>query len=485
MGVSDDLDVFVYRREGITVDIGGFMIAQCRRTTFLVVMVCVNVIVYSGMLNATVINVPGDYSKVQDAINAASPGDTVSVASGRYAPSTNEEAFPISMKDGVRLLGAGASVCSLDAESTDRVVYCYNMSNADNIIAGFTITNGDNITRGGGIYCNYYTTMTIIDNTITSNSSDDRGGGIMLNNNCSGEISNNIITGNSTGWFGAGIGCDTDCSPSIVNNVITGNTSVSGGGGGISCHYSSNPNITNNVINGNTASQDGSGITLYFTSAPVITNTIVSNNSGGSAGIFAYQSSPSINYCDVWNNSTANYSGCSAGTGCISADPLFMNAGTGDYHLQTSSPCIDTGDNYAPDIPAYDFDGYSRIIDGNNDGNAVVDLGPFEHPEIVGKQEDERYAVSAFSIVKNPPNPFYDQTTIDYCLSQGIELNIIIYNVLGKRTVGLFSGFQEAGSYNIAWNGMDKIGRRCPSGVYYCEFKFENRLVIVKMLLMR
>jgi len=449
-------------------------------------MVCVYVIVYAGMLNATVINVPGDYSKVQEAINAATSGDTVAVAAGRYAPSTNEEAFPISMKDGVRLLGAGASVCSLDAESTDRVVYCYNMSNADNIIAGFTITNGDSITWGGGIYCYYYTTITITENVITSNSADDHGGGISLFANCSGKISNNIITGNSTGWFGGGIGCYQDCSPIIINNVITGNTAVSSGGGGISCHYSSNPNITNNVINGNNASQDGSGITLYFTSDPVITNTIVSNNSGGSGGIFAYESSPDINYSNVWNNSPADYYGCSAGTGCISADPLFMDAGTGDYHLQTSSPCIDTGDNYAPDIPDYDFDGNPRIIDGNDDGDAVVDLGPFEHPEIVGtKEENSTRASAIFSIAQNHPNPFENHTAIQYNMTGNSDVRISVYDILGDNIAVLFQGSKKTGIHEITWDGIDGRGEKCPSGVYYCEFKIEGSVKIIKLLLLR
>lgn len=457
----------------------------CIRTSYPLLSISVLCTILINMPGATVINVPGDYTKVQEAINAGSSGDTVAVAAGRYAPSTNEEAFPISMKDGVRLLGAGASICTLDAESTNRVVYCYYMGNVDNIIAGFTITNGDVSTWGGGIYCNYNTTMTITENIVVSNSADDHGGGIRFYNNCSGEISNNIITGNIANWFGGGIGCNTDCSPSIVNNVITGNTADSSGGGGISCHYSSNPNITNNVITGNTASQDGSGITLYFTSAPVITNNIICNNSGGSAGIFAYQSSPTINYCDVWNNSTANYYGCSAGTGCISADPLFVNASSGDYHLQTSSPCIDTGDNFAPAIPAYDFDGNPRIIDGNNDGSAVVDLGPFEHPEIVGFQEDISNVTTILRVVKTYPNPFSDHATICYVTYSDVELTITVYNVLGEKIIDLDAGFQEAAEHRIIWNGTNDREEKCPPGVYYCEFKCEGRIEIVKILLIK
>jgi hypothetical protein len=48
-------------------------------------------------------------------------------------------------------------------------------------------------------------------------------------------------------------------------------------------------------------------------------------------------------YCDVYDIEDYLYFGIAAGTGCISADPMYIDAGT-DFHLQSGSPCIDTGD---------------------------------------------------------------------------------------------------------------------------------------------
>jgi hypothetical protein len=42
------------------------------------------------------------------------------------------------------------------------------------------------------------------------------------------------------------------------------------------------------------------------------------------------------------------------------------------------SAAVDSGDNAAPGIPGSDLGGTPRIIDGNVDGTAVVDLGAFE-----------------------------------------------------------------------------------------------------------
>jgi hypothetical protein len=52
----------------------------------------------------------------------------------------------------------------------------------------------------------------------------------------------------------------------------------------------------------------------------------------------------------------------------------------GDYHLLQSSPCIDTGDpNYVPEPNETDLDGRPRVLDGDNDGIDVVDMGAYEY----------------------------------------------------------------------------------------------------------
>jgi hypothetical protein len=43
-----------------------------------------------------------------------------------------------------------------------------------------------------------------------------------------------------------------------------------------------------------------------------------------------------------------------------------------------NSPCIDAGVNTAPAIPAFDFHGDARVLDGNGDGSSVTDIGADE-----------------------------------------------------------------------------------------------------------
>ena len=104
-----------------------------------------------------------------------------------------------------------------------------------------------------------------------------------------------------------------------------------------------------------------------------------------------YDSSPALTNCILWgdtpeeifNNDEASvpvvtYSdiqGGYDGTGNIDDNPLLVDPANGDFHLHPCSPCIDAGDNEAPDLPDYDFEGDDRILDGDGIGTAIVDMG--------------------------------------------------------------------------------------------------------------
>ena len=57
-------------------------------------------------------------------------------------------------------------------------------------------------------------------------------------------------------------------------------------------------------------------------------------------------------------------------------DPGFVSAE--DHHLTEESPCVDSGENDAPDLPSTDFDGFERIQDGDHDAQIIVDAGAYE-----------------------------------------------------------------------------------------------------------
>ncbi|MBN2058234.1 MAG: DUF1565 domain-containing protein [Candidatus Saganbacteria bacterium] len=143
----------------------------------------------------------------------------------------------------------------------------------------------------------------------------------------------------------------------VFNHFATAEVSdclVSGGTGGIYAYASSSdtPVIRRSLhIEGCTIVDfDAYGVgndsdTVY------VKDCIISAAPGGSppAGTYgtwnysATQGAISVTYSDVYNNETSYYQ-TTTGSGTIASDAKFVNAAGGNYNLEPTSPCIDTGD---------------------------------------------------------------------------------------------------------------------------------------------
>ncbi len=262
------------------------------------------------------------------------------------------------------------------------------------IVQGNTISNNVQAgcsggIGGGGISIGGSSSAQILDNVISDNfmgSAD--GGGISLFAAGTPAIKGNIIRGNNaTGLSpcaqGGGISLVNVSDALIVQNLITGNEA--GCGGGISWLVPSGargPLLVNNTIADN-ISQQGSGIFADgFDAKTTLINNLVIGSAGQTAifcGNFNDTNPPIFKFNDVFSPSGSAYGGiCTDQTainGNISAGPLFVDSANGNYHLQPGSPSIEVGDNTAPNLPATDFDGDPRILDGDGNSQAVIDMG--------------------------------------------------------------------------------------------------------------
>jgi len=78
-------------------------------------------------------------------------------------------------------------------------------------------------------------------------------------------------------------------------------------------------------------------------------------------------------------------------------------------------------------------------------------------------------APGAFALLQNYPNPFNPATTIHYEVPErsGQNVELLVYDLLGRKVRTLVSGAAEAGYYRTTWDGMDDRGVPAGAGVYF------------------
>ena len=382
------------------------------------------------------------YLDLQKALDRAYYGcsSAIWVAAGTYEPCVPRDYPTFQLINGVSVYGHFAgnetslsqrnlndpgSETILDGNSNNNVVTASNLSQVTSL-DGFTITGassaGIKIENAG---------LTVKNCLITGNDSGTYGINADFNNNNTlpeTRIENSIVRDN---WpYGIYL-CDAN-SPVVITN-----SRIHGSDYGIDIENSSLPPVVtgcrifenydvgiydNNapatIINNWIYKNTSYGISLQSPrSVTIRNNTIVGNSSYGiycSSG-----TAPAITSCIIWgndsNSGSGQLAGCSATYSCIQGysgsdttniktDPCFTYILDGDdFHLKPASLCIDKGDPCFSDFNDKDIDGECRIIDGDNNGTSIVDMGAdelyrpkadFNHDNIVNFIDFAMFATS-------------------------------------------------------------------------------------------
>ena len=282
-------------------------------------------------------NGTGDAPTIQAAVDSAADYDVIELADGTYTGSSNRDIAVYDKYVSVRSESGNRDACIIDcqlAAPAFRVseVYtgaglslydltikrgkrncsgidCYSASaNAHDCV--FSYGQGTVITWTWGqafIFCE--------DCMFKYNACTGNGGLLRLEVRADGEFARCLFVGNSASKGGV-IYCGDMCGTRFTNCTFVDNSATDGGV--FHCGYES----------------AGCGIDV---TRSIITGT------GGEVASCPYRCCLDLTLCDLYDNPVGDWAGCLAGqagiSGNFSADPLFCDAGRGDYSIDAISPC--------------------------------------------------------------------------------------------------------------------------------------------------
>ncbi len=247
---------------------------------------------------AATLNVPGQYTTIQAAINASNDGDTVLVADGTYTGPGDVD-IDFSGKNITVMSQNGPASTIIDCQASAATLssrgFIIHSGELNATISGFTVKNGYQVQNNSGV---------------TSGS----GGGIYVGSTTAGSsltVSNCIIThcvvdSGFIGGVGGGIYAQTNSAGAasaitITNCTITNNTAVFSGGG-----------IENSAAGNATITMTGCTITGNTTMDPYGSNAIGKGggvyNSTDSLLTAPGSGAITVSACTIANN-TADYAG--------------------------------------------------------------------------------------------------------------------------------------------------------------------------------
>ncbi|MEM3578458.1 MAG: NosD domain-containing protein [Candidatus Bathyarchaeia archaeon] len=234
--------------------------------------------------------VPDNYPTIQEAINAANPGDTILVLEGTYIEN-------IIVNKTITLVGENLQNTIIDGNATGTVVQV----TADNVsISGFTIKNSNFTYLYCGVYLEAVANCNVSDNIIMNN-----WFGMRLNNS-----SNNILSNNTVIYNKYGIEIFYSCNNTLLANNMTNNQYSFGIWGSNIDHYIQTID-TSNIINSKPVYYlvniqkaevpiDIGCIILVNCTEITIKNLSITNNGAGIQ--LAYTRNSSVINCNFANN---------------------------------------------------------------------------------------------------------------------------------------------------------------------------------------
>ena len=123
-------------------------------------------------------------------------------------------------------------------------------------------------------------------------------------------------------------------------------------------------------------------------------------------------------------------------------------------------------------------------IIGNFEGEQTLVYGT--NVPVTGLSPDNTPAQpKSFHLEQNYPNPFNPSTTITWGQGHAANVEITIYDNLGRKVKTLLSERKSFGTHSVVWDGTNRQGKTVASGNYFYEVSFDGTKEARKMILLK
>jgi hypothetical protein len=92
---------------------------------------------------------------------------------------------------------------------------------------------------------------------------------------------------------------------------------------------------------------------------------------------------------------------------------------------------------------------------------------------------------TSFSLGANYPNPFNPTTKFVVAVPKAAQVDIVVYDILGRKVRTLLNEETIAGYHTVEWNGQSEDGAQVTSGVYFVRMVSEKFNAVRKIMMVK
>jgi len=105
---------------------------------------------------------------------------------------------------------------------------------------------------------------------------------------------------------------------------------------------------------------------------------------------------------------------------------------------------------------------------------------PFNEWKVITSSSPAHDIPKGFSLQQNYPNPFNPITTINYVIPEAVNVQLHIYDTMGRRLTTLVDDYKQAGIYQVTWDATNMA-----SGTYFYSLSVNNFMQTRQMTLVK